>query len=87
LLATAYADRNGNGTVVLLNRTTAPMSVRIEGAPAPYTEIEVVDPYHENARTSITDTDAGSSVLVAPGALVTLTNVSLRELPGDFTWE
>lgn len=86
LLATAYAGDGGQCTLVLLNRGTAPIEARIEGAPHAFTQQETVDPYREN-RVSALDATATPVVSVAPGALVTVTNVPLRTLPDDFHWD
>jgi hypothetical protein len=40
-----------------------------------FTTVELADPWHENTSATL----AGASVLVLPGAIVTLTNVPLLE--------
>ncbi|MBE7559195.1 hypothetical protein HS125_09730 [bacterium] len=80
LLVTAFAGPGDEATVVLLNRGTAPLEVEVAGAPAPFRWMETADPYHENR----VEPYKGGAVTVAPGSLVTLTNVPLGELPAGF---
>ena len=79
LLVVAFQGAEG-ATVVLLNRGPAPCRVSIQGL-AGFTEMELADPYHENA---VQPAPPGA-VLVAPGSLVTLTNVALGHLPEHFS--
>ncbi len=73
LLVTAYAGEGGRRTVVLLNRSTAPQSVRVEWPGASFTERESASPYSANRATKATP----GPVLVQPGEIATLSNVSL----------
>jgi len=81
LFTSAFVSEEGDAaTVVVLNRGTTPARVTLEGCPAMLHEIEVADPYHEND----TQPFEGLPVEVAPGAIVTLTNVPLGQLPEGF---
>jgi hypothetical protein len=73
LLATAFEGDGGRRTVVLLNRSTAPQSVRVEWPGASFTERESASPYSANRASKAN----GGAVLVQPGEIVTLSNVSV----------
>jgi O-glycosyl hydrolase len=79
LLASAFAGDGGAGTVVLVNRSTTPRRLRVLWPNVKFTEVELADPYHENdvREGPAARTDGSTEVTIAPGALVTLTNVSL----------
>ncbi len=62
--------------MVLLNRGTAARRVKILWPDVVFSELEVVDPYHQNETRAV---DSVSDVLVAPGAVVAATNVGLRQ--------
>jgi O-glycosyl hydrolase len=83
LLACAFAGEKGARTVILLNRATAPLRVRVEGADATFDEMEIVSPYQQNrVKAAPKPLDGGATaVVVDPGAIVTLTNVPLGRLP------
>ena len=89
LLATAFVGEGGQRTVVLLNRSTLPRRVTIEGVEGGFTHMELVDPYHENEVTELGEAAGGppAELVVEPGALVTLTTVPLGALPEGFTVE
>lgn len=81
LLATAFADADG-ATVVLLNRGLTRCTTSIDGL-AGFKEMEIVDPYHENA---VSPAPAGE-ITLEPGAIVTLTSKPLGRLPEGFSAE
>ena len=77
LLVSAFAGEGNAGTVVILNRSTKPRQVRVQWPRVTFTETEVVDPYYENdvRKAPSIQTNGTTEVTIAPGALVTLTNV------------
>jgi hypothetical protein len=79
LLVTAFTGDGQTGTVVILNRSIHPHRLHVFWPGVKFTEIELVDPYHENDIDKIPTalTNGATEVTVAPGALITLTNVSL----------
>ena len=94
LLVSAFSGKGGAATLVLLNRSTKPRQVRVLWPGAAFKQMEIVDPYHENEVQPLEDAPGrksfgllteGGRATVEPGAIVTLTNVGLRELPDDFT--
>jgi hypothetical protein len=86
LLSSAFASSAGDHTVVLLNRSTSPLRVTVEGVGARFRNMEVVDPYHENdvRPAPAPRGDGTTAVLIAPGAIVTLSTVPLGKLPDGF---
>jgi hypothetical protein len=84
LLVSAFAGKDGRGTVVVLNRATQSRKVRVVWPGVTFTEMEVVDPYHENDLRKVPTAlaDGSAEVTIAPGAIVTLSNVRLGQL-GD----
>ena len=84
LLVSAFGDKDGRGTVVVLNRAMKPRRVRVVWPGVKFTEMELVDPYHENDVRNALTALAGepTEVTIAPGAILTLSNVALGEL-GD----
>jgi O-glycosyl hydrolase len=81
LLISAFAGDSSTGTVVLLNRSTKPRRVLIRWPDVTFTEVELVDPYYENdvRKAPSTIADGSMELIVAPGAIITLTNVPLRK--------
>jgi O-glycosyl hydrolase len=79
LLVSAFAGKDHAGTVVILNRSMKPRRLRIRWPGVRFTELEIVDPYHENdvQKAPAIRTDGATEVTIEPGALVTLTNVPL----------
>jgi len=79
LLVSAFAGEGRAGTVVILNRSTNPRRLQVLWPKVKFTEIEWVDPYHENdvQKISATLPDGATEVVVDPGAIVTLTSVAL----------
>jgi len=80
LLVTAFSGAGGEKTLILLNRSVAAQKVEVKWRGASFRYLETASPRQENAVEP-----AGSSleVLVAPGAIVTLTNVELGKAPED----
>jgi len=74
LLATAFTGPDGGKTLVLLNRSTQEQKVEVKWTGASFTWRETASDGYEN---SIEPAGPLSPVLVAPGAIVTLTNVAL----------
>lgn len=77
LLATAYEGEGGRRTVVLINRGTAPLAVKVEWAGAGFRWVERVSPYDEN---TVRAAGAGT-VELGPGEMATVTNVGLGGAP------
>ncbi len=85
VLATAFSGAGGERTLVLLNRSTAAQKVEVRWRGAKFRYLETASPQQENSvEASPQSAGAGLEVLVAPGAVVTLTNVELGKLPNDF---
>lgn len=83
LLASAFAGEDGQQTLVLLNRAMQPLQVCVEWPGARFTHLETASPYQPNLAVPAPAMGAGGKVdlTVAPGAIVTLTNVPLGEVP------
>jgi len=81
LQVSAFAGKGDTGTVVVLNRSTKPRRLRVEWAGVKFTEMEIVDPYHENAvRKAPSQLANGTTeIVVGPGAVITLTNAALGQ--------
>ncbi len=64
---------------MVLNRSTKPRRLRVEWAGVKFTEIEIVDPYHENAvrKAPAQLANGTKEIVVDPGAVVTLTSAVL----------
>jgi len=78
LLATAFRGANGGQTLVLLNRSTMEQRVEVEWRGASFRYLETASPREENAVEMTAGRSGGVvEVLVAPGAIVTLSNVEL----------
>ncbi|MHC4706780.1 MAG: glycoside hydrolase [Planctomycetota bacterium] len=82
LLVSAFAGKKKKGTVVVLNRSTKARRVRIVWPGVKFTEMEVVDPYHQNdVRKAPRAIKKGvTEVTVAPGGIVTLSNAALKKV-------
>jgi hypothetical protein len=76
VLATAFSGAAGEKTVILLNRSSVAQKVDVKWRAAKFRYLETASPQQEN---SVEPSPAGASlgVLVAPGAIVTLSNVEL----------
>ena len=85
LLVSAFTGEGGAGTVIILNRSTNPRRLRLLWPRMKFTEMEWVDPYYENEIREVPTprTDDSTAVTIAPGALVTLTNVSLGSIESN----
>jgi hypothetical protein len=81
LLVSAFAGDGGAATVVILNRSTKPHRLQVLWPGVKFTEIELVDPYHENdvKKVPTTHVDDASGIVVEPGAIVTLTSTALGQ--------
>jgi hypothetical protein len=79
LLVSAFAGKGDTGTVVVLNRSTKPRRLRLEWAGVKLTEMEIVDPYHENAvqKAPAQLANGTTEIVVDPGAIVTFTSAAL----------
>ncbi len=79
LLVSAFAGKNSQATVVILNRSTQPRRVRIIWPDVTFTQMELADPYHQNDVLNAPGklTDGTIEIPVNPGEVVTLTNVPL----------
>lgn len=76
VLVSAYAGSPASATAVLLNRSTAPKRVKVKWPGVAFAAREVVGPYQANEVVPLRPGGAGE-VLLAPGEIVTLTNVPL----------
>ena len=79
VLATAFRGSRGESTVVLLNRSVTAQAVTVKWAGTSFRYKETASPQQENEVAA-----AGGEVVVAPGAIVTLTNVELGKVPDHF---
>jgi O-glycosyl hydrolase len=86
ILASGFVSNDGCQTVVLLNRSLESRLVSVTGTQQQFRWIEITDPYKENEIRKLNpgSKKEANEVLVEPGAIVTLTNVALGQLPRDF---
>jgi hypothetical protein len=78
LLATAFSGAGGQSTFILLNRSSVAQKVAVKWPGARFRYLETASPRQENSvEPSPRPAAAGLEALVAPGAIVTLTNVEL----------
>ena len=84
--ASAFVGEKDRRTVVILNRSTISQKIRLTGLSGGFEYMEVVDPYNENKTLNAQEAfdDRSPEVLVAPGAIVTLSTVPLGTLPEGF---
>jgi hypothetical protein len=82
LLATAFRGAGGETTLILLNRSSVAQKVAVKWRGAAFRYLETASPQREN---SVEPAGASMEVRVAPGAIVTLTNVELGKAPEDLT--
>jgi hypothetical protein len=83
VMASAFKDKNGRTTLVLLNRGTSPAEVKWTWPEAKPTTAELTDPYHQNQ--ILTEAPAPSKPIIIPGGgIVTLSDVPLVSLPANF---
>ena len=81
LLATAFRGAGGESTLILLNRSTAAQKVAVRWPGAEFRYLETSSPLAENSvEPSPRPAGSGLEVVVAPGAIVTLTNVELGKV-------
>jgi len=86
LLATAFSGANGERTLVLLNRSAVSQKVAVKWRGAQFRYLETASAQQENSvEPGPRPAGASLEVLVAPGAIVTLTNVELGKAPDDLT--
>jgi len=76
LLVAAFSAGGGRATLVILNRSVRPALLKLDWPNVRLTTLEVADPYHQNAVQPLPARPA--EVTVAPGAMVSLTNVKLK---------
>ena len=86
VLATAFSGPGGEKTLILLNRSAVAQKVGVKWRGSRFRYLETASPQQENS-VEATSQPAGASleVLVAPGAIVTLTNVELGKVTEDLT--
>ena len=82
LLASAYRDDAGKSTVVLLNRSTEPLSVSVNWPGARFNTVERVSQSEPNSVEPAAKPD--SVIRIDPGSIVTLTDAPLNTLPEGF---
>ena len=80
LLATAFSGAGGERTLILLNRFTSAQKVEVKWPGARFRYLETASPQQEN---SVEVFSRMGEVLVAPGAIVTLSNVELGKVTED----
>jgi len=78
LLATGFKGEGGRQTLILLNRSLREQKVSIEWGAAAFNCIETTNAYLEN---DAKEWNGGTQVTVAPGDIVTLSNVETGKLP------
>jgi hypothetical protein len=85
LLVTAFNGAGGEKTLILLNRSTLARKVQVKWQSAAFRYMETVSPRQENSAQASPQQHPGAAleVLVEPGAIVTLTNVGLGQVPAD----
>ena len=87
LLATAFRGAGGESTLILLNRSTAAQKVAVRWPGAEFRYLETSSPLAENSvEPSPRPAGSGLEVVVAPGAIVTLTNVELGKVTEGRRW-
>lgn len=79
LLVTAFTGENDTATVVLINRSTTPRDITLEGLAASLTTAERTS--HQQPNLVDPAFDPAAPVRIDPGEIVTLTNVPLGTLP------
>jgi hypothetical protein len=83
LMASAFVGDDGEKTWVALNRSTAPMQVTVDPwEMSEFRWMETTSPYAEN---EVTETIPANGVVIAPGSIVTLSNVAIERSRGGIT--
>jgi len=86
VLATAFSGSAGERTLILLNRSAVAQKVEVKWSGARFRYLETASPQQENTvEASPHPVGATVEVLVAPGAIVTLSNLELGKVTGDLT--
>lgn len=85
VLVSAYEGAAGQKMLIAMNRSTAPRWVAVEWPGAGFTRAECVDPYRANQGDADLLGTLPHSLKLAPGSIVTLTNVPVGTLPSDFS--
>jgi len=86
VLATAFSGASGERTLILLNRSAVAQKVEVKWSGARFRYLETASPQQENTvEASPHPVGATVEVLVAPGAIVTLSNLELGKVTGDLT--
>ncbi|MGO9231134.1 MAG: hypothetical protein ACLQKA_18245 [Bryobacteraceae bacterium] len=86
LLATAFRGAGGERTLILLNRSGVAQKVAVKWPGAAFRYLETASPQQQNSvAPSPQLASASLEVLVAPGAIVTLSNVALGKMTGAQT--
>lgn len=80
LLATAFLGSAGERTLILLNRTPYAQKLDVTWPGAKFRYLETADCLHQNS----VEPYIQSALTIAPGAIVTLTNVELGKVPDSF---
>ena len=71
----AFSAAGLGQTMILLNTSTVPKKLSWTGITSAFSDLEIVDPYHAN---SVERAPRSGQLVIEPGAIVTLTNISLR---------
>ena len=86
LLVTAFEGPGGEKTLVLLNRTSREQKAKVNWKGAAFRYLETASPQKENeVEQAPGQASANLEIPVAPGAIVTLTNVELGKVTEDMT--
>jgi len=75
LLVAAFSSQKLGQTMILLNRSTHSKQIDWSGMPGEFRKMEIADAYHA---ATISAAPRDHSLTLAPGEIVTLTNVRLR---------
>jgi O-glycosyl hydrolase len=82
LLVTAFSGANGARTLVVLNRSLEAQKVRVNWEGKPFLYLETADPYAQN---EVSSPPPSGELLVAPGAIVTLSTELLGHVPVEIS--
>jgi hypothetical protein len=81
LLVSAYNGAGNQATVVMINRSQSPIKPQINWDGVKFDTLEITDPYNQNTVVPLKDIE---ELVVAPGAIVTLTSVPLHSRNAGF---